>query len=262
MASLMINGANFYYELHGKGKPLVLISGYTCDHSVWNLMLDQLAKKFQVLIFDNRAVGQTTDDKRPFSLEMMAEDTIQLIQKLGLEKPHILGQSMGGVIAQLLARTYSAQLDKLIILNSVAKFNARSNFICKAFLTARKNGVDIASLIDLSLPCFFGTGFLENKEQCAEFKKNLLAYPFAQTVFDQERQLMNLAAFDSSPWLQELNIPTLVISAIEDIITLPEESKRLAEGINNAQFASIDGGHSSPIEASAQVNQHLMEFLL
>lgn len=262
MPTLMMDGLEVYYELHGKGKPLVLVAGYTCDHSFWGLMLEELAQHFQVLIFDNRAVGQTKDDECDFSLETMAEDTVRLIQHLNLEKPHILGQSMGGAIAQLIAKKYTEQIDKLIILNSSSKFNQRANLLCQALLTARQKEVELDTLIELSMACFFGTHFLENAKQCAEFKRSLLFYPYLQTTFDQQRQFNALKAFDSSKWLKELNVPTLVISSNEDIITLPRESSILVEHINHAQAASIEGGHSSPIEAYQQVNEHVMKFLL
>ena len=64
---------------------------------------DECEFSFHFLIFDNRGVGQTKDAGFSFNLETMAEDTLALIQKLGLKRPHILGQSMGGAIAQILA---------------------------------------------------------------------------------------------------------------------------------------------------------------
>lgn len=261
MPTASLEGLDVYYELHGKGRPLVLIAGYTFDHSLWDFMLAGLAQQFEVLIFDNRAVGQTKDDNRSFNLETMADDTITLIQQLNLHKPHIFGQSMGGAIAQLIAKKYPQQIDKLIILNSSFKFNQRTKFLCQALLDARAKNIDLESLIELSMSCFFGSQFLANEPLCVEFKKSLLTYPFPQSIFDQQRQLNALDTFDSSCWLNELNVPTLVISALEDIITTPEESKNLANKINQAQFASVEGGHSSPLEAFEQVNKHVINFL-
>ena len=262
MAIARINELQLYYEIHGIGKPLVLISGYTCDHSIWNLMLQELAQKFQVIVFDNRAVGQTRDDNRKFSLDTMAEDTIDLIKFLNLEKHHILGQSMGGAIAQIIAQKEAGIIDKLIILNSSAQFNTRTKRLVQFFIDARKKNCDIDLLIDFSLSCFFGTDFLENPKRCAEFRTNLITNPYPQTVLDQERQLHALLPFNSLSWLKEIKNPTLVISAFEDIICLPEESKFLVEGISNAQLMTVEGGHSSPLEAYEQVNQHLLQFLL
>lgn len=215
-----------------------------------------------MLIFDNRAVGQTTDNQHAFNLETMADDTIKLINHLNLDKPHILGHSMGGAIGQFIAKKYTPQIDKLIILNSSYKLNQRAYFLCHALLTALQKGVDLESLVELSMSSFLGTQFLANPLYCSEFKKNLLTYPFPQSITDQQRQLDALKSADSSSWLKELNLPTLVISSMEDIISTPQESQFLVEQINQAQLAVIEGGHSSPIEAYKAVNQQILSFLL
>ena len=100
MPILHANNADFYYELHGTGKPVILIAGYTCDYSAWEMLLENLTRHFQVLTFDNRGVGQTTDHNAPLSAELMAQDVIALADQLNLAKPHIIGQSMGGCQSQ------------------------------------------------------------------------------------------------------------------------------------------------------------------
>ena len=112
MSKIKLNNANFYYELHGKGHPLILIAGYSGDHLVWMPLLENLSKQFQVLLFDNRGVGQTTDDGRPLSAELMAQDVVALADALDLKKPHIVGQSMGGTIAQRVATHHSEKINK------------------------------------------------------------------------------------------------------------------------------------------------------
>lgn len=66
MATAKFNDIEIYYEIYGKGRPLVLISGYTCDHTFWNGMLDKLSQQFQVLVFDNRAIGKSKDEGKLF----------------------------------------------------------------------------------------------------------------------------------------------------------------------------------------------------
>ena len=256
-----LNGVKLYYEVHGEGKPLVLIAGYACDHNVWNFMLNDLAKKFQLVIFDNRAIGQSKDNGAPFTLDTMADDTMSLIEHLGLVKPHILGQSMGGGIAQIIAKKYPQNIDRLIILNSMAHCSERTKLLLQHFLTALKANIDINLLIDLSMPWFFGNQFLKNQGLRTGFKQLQLNNPYPQTIPDQERQLQALSSFNSVNWLDEIIAQSLIIAANEDIISLPEESKRLANGIAKAQFQLVQGGHSSPLEAYEQVNALIFQFL-
>jgi pimeloyl-ACP methyl ester carboxylesterase len=255
-----IKGMKFFYELHGTGQPLVLIAGYTGDHTFWNLMLDKLVHKFQVLIFDNRAIGQTQGTNIPFTLEMMAEDTMELVNQLGLENPVILGQSMGGAIAQIIAKNYAFQIDKLIILNSAAKFSIRSIKVLNSLLNCRKENISFYLFIDAALPWFFSSDFLENPDNILAFKQALINNPHPQSVGEQERQFNALLPFDSRKWIHQISAPTMVISAIEDIIATPEDGLALAKGIPNSQFITIPGAHSSPVEQSFKVNQLIEQF--
>ena len=255
MAMMRINGADIYYELRGQGKPLVLIEGYACDHTFWDLVRPGLETQFQVLVFDNRGSGQTKDAGEPLTLEIMAADTMMLIDALGLVCPHILGHSMGGAIAQIMGRNHADKLGKLILMNSSPHFNYRALFAMESMLTLRKNGVSLDLLIEVSLPWFYSSVFLANPQNVILFKEILGSYPYLQTIGDQERQLKALQAFDSRPWLHEISLPVHVIAAKEDIAVMMSESEQLVAGIAGASLAIIDGGHCSPVEQAAAVVQ-------
>lgn len=262
MPIITVNNLDIYYELHGHGKPLVLIAGYTGDHTFWHLMLDELAEKFQVLIFDNRAIGQTKDNGNAFSLETMAEDTFALTEKLGLVRPHILGQSMGGIIAQIMAKKYADKIDKLITLNSSAKLSLRTLKTLESLLNLRKANTSFDLFIDTAIPWFFSSNYLANFKNISRFKEALLNNPYPQSVSDQERQLDALSGYDPSSWLLEINAPTLVLAAKDDIIALPDESKTLAREIKDSKFVMVPGAHSSPVEVAHEVNKNILQFLL
>ncbi len=261
MPTIHTNGIDIYYEMQGHGQPIVLIAGYTGDHTFWKFMKEELEKKFTVLIFDNRGIGQTRDSGADFSLELMAQDTIALIDALGLKKPHILGQSMGGAIAQTIAKNHAQQIDKLIILNSAAKLNQRTMKTLENLYKLCEAQLSFDLFIDTALPWFFSSDFLANQEQIKAFKEDLINNPFPQSINDQERQFKALVPFDSRSWLKDINSPTLVIAAEEDIIALPDESKKLAQGLDNAQFKMIPGAHSSPVEQAHRVNELALHFL-
>ena len=150
MPKIKANNATFYYELVGKGQPIILIAGYTCDYSTWQLMMEQLSNHFQVLVFDNRGIGQTTDTNEPLSAELMAEDVIALSEQLHLDKPHIVGQSMGGTIAQTIAAKFPDKINKLCLLTTSAKWrhakNSFSRFTCRSKSMPRKMAGDFPPL--------------------------------------------------------------------------------------------------------------------
>lgn len=261
MPTIDVEDVSVYYELYGKGQPLVLIAGYCCDHTFYSFILDELTQHFQVLIFDNCGVGQTKDSNKTLNLELMAQTTILLVRSLGLNQPHILGQSMGGAVAQIIARDYTREINKLIILNSAAKFSLRSILASESLLNLRKNNVPLSLLIDTSLPWFFSDDFLSVPQNISFFKEALINNPFPQSIQDQERQLMALKNFDARTWVNRLNIETLIVAAEQDIIVSPEESRELAQSIAKSQFVLIPGGHSSPLEQPQIVSKHIIEFL-
>ena len=262
MATIRINDMDVYYELHGHGTPLVLIAGYTCDHTFWDAMIDELAQMFQILIFDNRGAGQTKDMGASFTLETMVDDTMTLIQQLGIQRPHILGQSMGGVIAQLMAKKYADKINKLIILNSASQINRRTIKALESLLNLRKESISFDLLIETAMPWFFSSNYLAKPENITLFKEMLKNNPYLQSLQDQERQFMALLQFDSQSWLQEIKTPTLAIAATEDIVCLPEESQQLTKNIVNSQFIAIPSGHSSPLEQPKELNKIISKFLI
>src|SRR5579883_3264799 len=103
MPTVSANNITIYYEIHGAGEPVTLIAGLNSDHTLYRGILPHLAARYQVILFDNRGVGQTDKPDIPYTIEMMAADTAGLLQVLGIERAHILGTSMGGRIAVALA---------------------------------------------------------------------------------------------------------------------------------------------------------------
>ena len=90
-----IGDIDMYYEVHGTGEPLVLLHGLSLDSSVWIKQVSALSQKYQVIIFDNRGVGQTDAPHNDYSTEMMADDTATLMKFLNVAEAHILGFSNG-----------------------------------------------------------------------------------------------------------------------------------------------------------------------
>src|SRR5438876_4640499 len=116
MAICKVNNAEIYYEIHGEGKLLVLIEGFGCDHSFWTPLLEPLSKHFKVLIFDNRGTGQTKDNNQDFTFQTLTKDILDLIATLTTEtRVQIIGHSMGGAIAQIIAAEHPEKIDKLML---------------------------------------------------------------------------------------------------------------------------------------------------
>ena len=110
------NGQELYFEIHGKGPPLVLIMGIGYDATLWTLaQVPELSRMFQVVIFDNRDVGRSAAATSPYTIADMADDVAALMDALDIGRAHVLGLSMGGMIAQEFALRHVNRLHRLVL---------------------------------------------------------------------------------------------------------------------------------------------------
>jgi 3-oxoadipate enol-lactonase len=261
MPFIKANNANFYYELHGTGHPLVLITGYTGDHAAWLPVLDGLSKHFQVLVFDNRASGQTTDAGDSLQGDVVAQDVIALVAQLDLEKPHIVAHSMGGSIAQVVAGAYPEKIGHVALLTSSAKWRPAIVSGFKSLLMMREKNVDFDIFFDNLVSWIFGSTFLQNEQELALLKKAVIENPYPQSVADNERQYKMLKAFDGNVWLSKIRARTLIVSGVQDLISLPYESQHLTRQISGAKQLEFDCAHGIMFEMPKRLVNTLVEFL-
>jgi pimeloyl-ACP methyl ester carboxylesterase len=260
MPTIQANGADFYYETYGKGKPIILISGYACDHTIWLPMIDYFSPHFKVITFDNRGVGLTKDDHRSLTIDLMADDVIALSDALHLERPHILGGSMGGSIAQSIGCRYSDKIGKIVLLVTSSKWRKAMLFNCETLLKMRREKqIDQNYITDLVLSSVFGENFFQNKKNIDLFRRLFKENP--QPVADQERQFHALKEFDLKNSLHQIDTPTLIVNGMQDVMSLPYESKYLADHIPNSTWISLDCGHGCTFEIPEELSKNILSFL-
>lgn len=260
MAKIHLNNCEFHYELRGKGPPVILIAGYTCNHSFWDPILKSLSQKFQILTFDNRAVGQTKDNQEKLSAELMAEDVMALAEALQLVRPHIAGHSMGGTIAQCIGAKYSPKISKLAILSSSPKWRSALILSTRSLLEMRRQNCPFDLVAEATLPWIFGENFLNNRQAVEELKTTALNYPFPQSIQDQERQHSVLTQFDGRHQLQKILAKTLIVYGSQDVAALPCESKYMAKSIPQNILKELDCGHGMILEQPEQLAELLGVF--
>jgi pimeloyl-ACP methyl ester carboxylesterase len=119
-----VNGLNMYYEIHGTGKPLVLLHGaFSAIGTSFGELLPGLAKTRQVIAFEMQAHGRTADIDRPLTLEQMADDTAAALQQLGIKNADFFGYSMGAGIALQIAIRHPALVRKLVLASVTYNFD-------------------------------------------------------------------------------------------------------------------------------------------
>lgn len=121
MSTIHVNGITMYYEVHGEGEPLLMIQGLGFEISTMVTepgkprYLDKFTDRYRVIVYDFRGVGRTDKPDMPYSVEMLADDAIGLLDSISIRKAHVMGTSMGSQIAQTIATKYPARVKSLIL---------------------------------------------------------------------------------------------------------------------------------------------------
>ena len=116
---LKVEGAQIAYRRIGSGRPLVVLNGFAATSADWDpSFIDRLALSNWLILLDNRGIGHSTDNGRPFDIAQLANDVVRVLEAVGIERTSVLGWSMGGFIAQTLALQHPRCINRLILLST------------------------------------------------------------------------------------------------------------------------------------------------
>jgi pimeloyl-ACP methyl ester carboxylesterase len=259
------NGQKLYYEVHGKGMPLVLIMGIGYDATLWGLhQIPAFSQEYQVIAFDNRDVGRSSKATGPYTIADMADDVAGLLDGLEVDRAHLLGISMGGLIAQEFALRHPTRLDKLV-LTGTGTGPGRARFDPTSIWSFVKQhdtgGLTFAAQQFLWL---FSTDFLQNHQAVDETLALLGSNPNPVSPEAYERQAAAYAQYDELDRVGQIGAPTLVLTGERDRLTPPWIGRELAEAIPGAKFRLVKGpgaSHVLPLERPDDFNKIVLSFL-
>jgi 3-oxoadipate enol-lactonase len=216
MTLITIGDIDINYEIKGSGVPLLMIMGLSFSLLDWgNKFTELLAKNYQLILFDNRDAGLTSQSMRPYSIADMADDTAGLLDALNIPKAHVFGVSMGGAIAQQFALRYPDKLDKFILGCTMAGG--------KCSQIGDIGGVMSGQIEKL----LFTPTFIQTySEELIEFFTETT--PFHSKGDALQCQLQAFGTHDTCDRLMNIRATTLTISGDKDIAIPPSNSDLLA----------------------------------
>ena len=256
-----VNGIDINYRLEGDGaETIVLVNGLADDLESWLFQMDDLLEAgYRVLRFDNRGIGQTTAPPGPYTSRMLADDAKGLVDELGITGFHMMGVSMGGMIAQEFAIDHGADLKTVTL---ACTYAAPGAFCSRMFSMwadmAPVNGVPFI-MRDVALWAFTVPFFEEREDEAKEFEAGMAELPMSIEAY--LAQLHVIQAHDTTDRLGSIAVPTLVLAGEEDILIPVRLSRRLQESIPGAEWATSAGGHACMWEHSSPFNQTFLAFL-
>jgi 3-oxoadipate enol-lactonase len=256
-----VNDIELNYKLEGDGEEtIVLINGLADDLESWVLQMDDfLAAGYRVLRLDNRGIGASTKPAGPYSSRMLADDAKTLVDSLDVTDFHLMGVSMGGMIAQEYALAYPGDLRSVTF---GCTYAAPGPFCSRMFAMwadmAPVTGVPFI-MRDVTLWAFTLPFFDNGGADLAEFE-TAMRY-MDQPVHAYLAQLAVIQNHDTTDRLGQITTPTLVLAGEEDILIPVALSRRLQEQVPGSQWATTKGGHACLWEHPAEFNQTFLDFV-
>lgn len=266
MPKTEVNGINISYMVEGQGEPLVMIMGFSAPRIGWVLQRRAFRKYFQVITFDSRGVGGSDKPPGPYSMKMMADDTVGLMDHLGIDKAHILGVSMGGMIAQEVAINYPERVRKLVLGSTYARsdeIGGHSSEYYKAL--GLEEGCSDDELRSVAVGKVLGTVFsLAFNSRLYRIGVAPLARVFARLRASEgvRAQFEAIVGHDTLDRLHLIEAPTLVITGAGDRLHRPGSSEVIANRIPKAKLVKVEGGsHAFLVAMRGRFNREVLDFL-
>lgn len=259
------NGQELYYELHGHGPPLVLVMGIGYDSSLWTLaQVPALSTQFRVVLVDNRDAGRSSKATHRYGIADMADDLAGLLDALGIPQTHVLGLSMGGMIAQEFALRHADRLDRLVLTGTGAAPARSAIDPIQIWGWVKANDATGEVFGGQQFVSLFSTAFLRNHKAVRDTAELLASSPYPMSREAYGRQADAYRQFDALDRLSAITAPTLVVVGEQDLLTPPWIAREVADTIPGARFEVIRGDGSShvvPIERPDDFNRLVSEFL-
>jgi pimeloyl-ACP methyl ester carboxylesterase len=262
MPTVTVDGIDLHYVESGRGDPLLLIMGFGGDHLAWALQVPAFSERYRVITFDNRGAGQSSVPDEPYSTHMMAQDAVGLLDALGVERAHVLGVSMGGMIAQELALNHSGRVRSLQLHCTYARPDGYMLSLMDAWRRVRLKATPEEWLRTIALWLFAPVTFTERPEFVEAIVQMGLVnpHPFSLTGF--QRQGDAVRGHDALARLPRLTCPTLVSVAEDDILVPPRFARELVATIPGAKLQIVDrAAHGYFWERPDVFNRMCLEFL-
>ncbi|HWX02932.1 3-oxoadipate enol-lactonase [Collimonas sp.] len=257
MPILKLDGEDFFYSLDGPaGAPvLVLSNSLGTTMAMWNGQMEALRQRYRVLRYDTRGHGRSVVSAPPYTLPMLGQDVLNLLDALKIDKFHFCGISMGGLTGLWLAIHAGARLQKLVVADSAARIGTVVGWRARAQLVRESGMAEVAT----GAPGrWFTPAFIAHAPGLVQ---QYVASLRACSPAGYAGCCLALADADLRSEIAAIKAPTLLITGLHDPVTTTTDARFMRDGIAGAQYAELEASHLSNVEASADFNKLLLQFL-
>lgn len=246
----------------------MMIQGYSDTSETWDVLipkLGELSKHHKTIVFDNRGAGRSSAPMGEYSIRSMADDAAGLLDALRIPKAHVLGVSMGGMIAQELAIDYPEMVKNLVLVSTFPGGSTldsvkgmRLALEKMSWVTSTPPGMTPEAVMDQMVKMCYYPKFLE--ENRAKILSSSLKYPTSSSTM--EKQYDAIMNFNAYPRLGMIRSKTLVIHGASDGLIMPEGGEIIAKGVPGSRLLMCEGAsHSVLDEKWSMLKPVILDFL-
>ncbi|MCZ7466261.1 pyrimidine utilization protein D [Rhizobium rhizogenes] len=255
-----------HFEVHGRTDPeaatILLSSGLGGSGTYWTPQIDALSDHFRIVTYDHRGTGSTGGEvPAEGGISAMADDVMEIVSALNLEKFHFMGHALGGLIGLDIALRQPRLIDRLVLINAWSKADPHSGrcFDVRIELL-EKSGIEA---FVKAQPLFLYPAAWMSQHQERLGRDDAHGVSHFQGKANVLRRIAALRAFDVDSRLGEIDNPVLVVATKDDLLVPYTRSQRLADGLQQSELCLLDfGAHAVNITEPELFNTRLLQFLL
>lgn len=258
MPELDRGDAVLHFETDGKGPPLLLVAGLMSDAASWAPLMPLLTPHFTVIRVDNRTCGQTRPWDAPVSIPVWSADLLAILNHLGIKKAHVVGHSLGGIIAWQMAQDAPEMVASCLIAGTAPAFIPRNTALWTALIAVRRSDAPPETWLHLLFAWLFAPQTYLEPDIIATRLTAALAYPHAQSADAMERQLGVLDHVDPTPFGSMPPVPMRALLGERDLLVPMEIA--IPTLLEIETHVIEDAGHSMHWDKPGAVHAHIMDF--
>ncbi len=247
------------YFIEGQGPALLMVHGIGARHATWKGLIEHLKADFQCISYDLRGHGESPIPPIPYTLDDLVADVEALRERLGTEKLHIIGHSLGAMIGPAYARAHPERVLSLGLLSTAAGRTPEDSAKLRAVITAMEEK-GIGQVLEALIGRWFTDDFVTNRPEAIQARLRQVADTPADVFMNVFRVY---ADTEMGPWLGDITAPALVLTGELDGGCNPRLNRFIAESLPNAELVILEGlKHAILLEAPERVAAHVRDFLL
>lgn len=258
-------GCRLTYDLEGAGPPVVFIQGIGAHGSAWQLQVDDLKRDYQCLSFDNRGIGLSQPRSvNRLTIDQTVSDVLALMDAEGWDRAHIVGHSLGGLVAQEVALAARSRVLSLALLNTFASGRSVAPLTAQMFWWGLRSVVGTRAMRRYAfLRLVWPADAIEQTraDELSHRLGKLIGHDLGiqpPMVPYQYRLMRRSSTLDRLSQLA--GIPTLVLSSAHDMLATPALGKQIAAGIPGAKYRELaDASHASNLQFPEVINEYLRD---